>query len=62
MVGPMGETVSVECPWCGESIELWVDADGSGQMIEDCEVCCRPWLVSIARDEDGGCHVSVTRS
>lgn len=33
----------VQCPYCGEAIELAVDPAMAGQRyIEDCSVCCRP--------------------
>jgi hypothetical protein len=44
----MPDLVAVECPYCGESIELAVDASaGSAEYIEDCHVCCRPMQVSV---------------
>jgi hypothetical protein len=52
---------SVLCPYCGEAVELALDA-GSGsrqQYVEDCEVCCRPWLVTVRYGEDGSAAVSV---
>ncbi len=53
-------TVDVNCPYCGETVELLVDTSGgdSQSYVEDCEVCCRPWNVSVALDPAGG--VSVT--
>jgi hypothetical protein len=34
---------SVQCPYCGEAIELAVDDSAGAQAyIEDCSVCCRP--------------------
>ena len=42
------ETVSVLCPYCGEPVELWVDATlPHQQYVEDCEVCCRPMVVTV---------------
>jgi len=34
----------VECPFCGEWIDVWVDPGGADvqEYIEDCSVCCRP--------------------
>jgi transcription elongation factor Elf1 len=33
----------LDCPYCGEAIEVMVDASAGGQdYIEDCTVCCRP--------------------
>ena len=35
------------CPYCGERIELVVDASvPEQQYIEDCQVCCRPMVVT----------------
>ncbi len=51
----------VSCPYCGETVELFVDpGSGSEQdYIEDCEVCCNPWAISVRYDE-GIPLVSVT--
>ncbi|MCB9598115.1 MAG: CPXCG motif-containing cysteine-rich protein [Sandaracinaceae bacterium] len=61
----MSETDSdvalVSCPWCFETIELYVDPETRGAFIEDCEICCRPWRVYATR-EDGEVHVSVERA
>ena len=60
----MGSTdvARVACPWCGEAVELWVDPDTDGAIVEDCEICCRPWRVWVTRDEDGELAVSVDRA
>jgi Cysteine-rich CPXCG len=55
-----GEAV-ISCPHCGESIEIALDA-GSGarqEYVEDCEVCCRPWRVSVHYGSDGHADVRV---
>lgn len=40
------ESVRQHCPYCGEVIELLVDASaGPQRYTEDCEVCCRPMVV-----------------
>ncbi|WIG56460.1 MAG: uncharacterized protein OJF61_002248 [Rhodanobacteraceae bacterium] len=53
----MPESVSATCPYCGEPIELLVDASaGSSSYVEDCQVCCRPMQVDV--EVDGG-QVSV---
>jgi len=44
------ETVSVRCPYCRERVELYVDPDTSGVLVEDCAVCCRPWNVTVERN------------
>ena len=56
----MDDNHSVQCPWCWESLELYIDPESSGQLIEDCEVCCRPWVVFIDRSEDRT-HVHIER-
>lgn len=52
----------VSCPYCGESVEIGLDP-GSGNSqdyIEDCQVCCRPWGVSVFYDDEGHATVSLT--
>lgn len=44
----------LSCPYCGEPIEVLIDASaGEQQYIEDCQVCCRPITLSVRIDEDG---------
>jgi len=57
----MDEYFVVECPYCGEAIEVYVEADVRGSFIQDCEVCCNPWRVAV-HDEDGERSVSVSRA
>ncbi len=42
----------VTCPFCGEEVEIYLEPDVRGTLVQDCEVCCNPWLVSITRDGD----------
>ena len=52
----------VICPYCGEAVEIALDP-GSGatqEYIEDCEVCCQPWRVTVDYDESGAATVSVS--
>lgn len=50
---------SIECPYCGETIEVLIDESaGEQQYIEDCSVCCRPIEIAVAIDEEGGVLVS----
>jgi hypothetical protein len=61
---PLGDGVAdvqgeVSCPYCGETVEVALDP-GSGthqQYVEDCAVCCRPWLVTVVYHEDGSAEV-----
>jgi hypothetical protein len=49
---PFADEQELSCPYCGEQVEVQVDAVGpsSEQYVEDCPVCCRPWTVSVSRD------------
>jgi len=39
---------TVQCPYCGESIEILLDpSDPSEEYIEDCQVCCRPITMRV---------------
>jgi hypothetical protein len=37
----------VTCPYCGEEIELYLEPDVRGTLVQDCEVCCNPWRVRV---------------
>ncbi len=58
----MNDTVDVCCPWCFELVELWIDPETEGSFVQDCDVCCRPWQVTVYRDEDGEPAVDVGRA
>ena len=58
----MSDLVWVTCPWCFESVEMVVEPDLLGEMVIDCEVCCRPWRVTVRRDRFGDPEVTVDRS
>jgi len=53
----------VECPYCGEWVTIFVDPGGGPLQtyVEDCPVCCRPWLVHAAEEERGGYAVGLSR-
>ncbi|XQF91327.1 CPXCG motif-containing cysteine-rich protein [Pseudoalteromonas espejiana] len=43
----------MSCPYCGESIEVLLDAaDIDEQYIEDCQVCCKPISFVVFEDDD----------
>ncbi len=51
----------IDCPYCGESIEVLIDASiREQQYVEDCQVCCRPITLSVSVAEDGSTHVRVS--
>lgn len=51
------------CPYCGEAVELVVDLGGASRQeyVEDCPVCCRPWLVIARWERPEGVHVELRR-
>ncbi len=54
--------VSIQCPYCGESVDLLVDCSVDSQhYIEDCLVCCRPMEVVVVVDNDGMPSVQVSQ-
>lgn len=53
------EETQVQCPYCGEWLEIYVDPQSVGEMVQDCEVCCNPWTVRVSRDPDGRLQVWV---
>lgn len=56
------DPVEIVCPYCGETIELMIDASvGSQEYIEDCQVCCRPINVSVWVGDAGQPEVEVWR-
>jgi len=59
--GRVEDTVRVRCPYCREWVDLYVDPDTTGALVEDCAVCCRPWAVSVERDA-GRLRVHVSRA
>jgi Cysteine-rich CPXCG len=47
------ENTFIDCPYCGERIEILIDASVDLQdYIEDCSVCCRPIVLTVMA-EDG---------
>ena len=60
--GTADTTAMVFCPYCGEQNEVSIDP-GSGESqdyVEDCQVCCQPWRVSVHYDSDGSAVVMAT--
>lgn len=56
------DSALVDCPSCGEPVEVLLDSGGGAlqEYVEDCEVCCRPWLVRVAFDGEGRANVEVS--
>jgi len=55
------DTSEVICPYCGELVEIALDAGGGARQeyVEDCQVCCRPWKVKVNYGRDGVANVTV---
>ena len=50
----------IDCPYCGEQIEVAVEVlDEPQHYIEDCQVCCRPITFIISSLDDEYPSVSV---
>lgn len=55
------EARKIECPYCGEVIEVFLDCSVDQQnYIEDCQVCCRPIEFNVSVAMDGETYVSVS--
>ena len=56
------EEFSLQCPNCGETVEIFVDSSVDQQVyVEDCPVCCRPMLLAVSYDELSGITVVANR-
>jgi hypothetical protein len=55
--------VTYACAFCGEENEVLVDPSGGRRQAftEDCAVCCRPNLLTLAVDEDGHVEIRVSQ-
>lgn len=57
--GDAAMDATVDCPYCGEPNEIALDP-GSGthqRYVEDCQVCCNPWTVTVVYADDGSADV-----
>jgi len=52
----------IDCPYCGESINVLVDPSEAGHSyIEDCQVCCQPIVFLVHGDPHGDLYLEVRR-
>ncbi len=52
------DTVHINCPYCGEQIELLIDCSMNVQeYIEDCEICCKPITLEVNIDRNNNISV-----
>jgi hypothetical protein len=56
----MNEDFVVTCPYCGEDVDVHLERDVKGSLVQDCEVCCNPWLLRVEGEDDERA-VTVTR-
>jgi hypothetical protein len=54
----------VSCLYCGEPSVIALDPGGGAvqEYVEDCPVCCRPWVVHVTFDDRGAAAVWLTES
>ncbi len=59
----MNDEAAYVCDSCGEEIVVPIDvsAGPSQEYVEDCPVCCRPNVIHIEVDEDGGVRLWASR-
>ena len=57
----MLQPVSIQCPFCFETVTIYLAYDDVGEMIHDCDVCCRPWSLRVWLDADGDVQAQATR-
>ena len=62
-LGGLEMTADVQCPYCGETVEILLDGGGGRDQryVEDCEVCCRPWSVRVVFGPDWRPTVEIER-
>jgi len=45
------EEYDIDCPYCGEQINILIDCSIQNQdYIEDCQVCCSPIMIRVTVD------------
>jgi hypothetical protein len=49
----MNDPFIVTCPYCGETVEIYLESDVEGHFVQDCEVCCNPWEIDLWTDGEG---------
>jgi hypothetical protein len=57
----MQEDFVVSCPYCGEDVAIHIEMDVAGTLVQDCEICCNPWLLRVTV-ASGNRSVGVTRA
>ena len=56
------DEVSIQCPYCGETIQVFIEASSDPQeYYEDCTVCCAPIFFFITLSDDNALHIVIKR-
>jgi Cysteine-rich CPXCG len=57
----VSDDATVLCPYCGEPNEIALDPAGGRvqDYVEDCQVCCQPWRVTVRYRPGGAADVTV---
>lgn len=56
------ESKNVQCPYCGEFFDVFVDCSSAQQnYIEDCQVCCQPILFDVSIASNTEINISISR-
>ena len=55
----MLQPITLQCPYCFELVTIYMAYDDVGEMVQDCEVCCRPWTLTVWLNEEGILQASV---
>ncbi|MGB5809458.1 MAG: CPXCG motif-containing cysteine-rich protein [Polyangiales bacterium] len=58
----MEDTGTVICPYCFEAVEVFIDPETVGELVQDCDVCCHPWRLVVARTEEGSLSLHADRA
>lgn len=53
---------AMQCPYCWEFVTPPLEEDLEGDLVWDCEICCRPWLIRITVDYEGQQSFTVERA
>jgi Cysteine-rich CPXCG len=58
------DEATILCPYCGEPNQIALDPTGGRRQdyVEDCQVCCQPWRLSIRYRRNGTADITVRTS
>ena len=58
----MFATADATRPSSLEQLEVDIDPETQGELVRDCDVCCRPWTLRVSRTRTGALEVQVLRA